>query len=63
MLLRQLCLPVVVNDPRYFLPVAQITAPSGAIPDDLIQLFLWHPENGIVLQNDLTSACSSCEAL
>ena len=49
----------MVNDPRYFLPVTQITAPSGAIPDDLIQFFLWHPENGIILQDDITSACAA----
>ena len=26
--------------------------------DDLIQFFLWHPENGIILQDDITSACA-----
>ena len=56
---RQLHLPVAVNDPRYFLPVAQVTAPSDAIPDDLIQFFLWNAKNGIILQDDITSACAA----
>ena len=49
-------LPVVINYLRYFLPFAQITAPSGAIPDDLVQFLFWHPENRIILQDDLASA-------